>query len=514
MVWPESQHELKPTSRQQRVEVSVSANGTTPQPTGPQRRATHLLDPAELADVELLLDGAFPPLSGFLPGDEVDAVRTRRRLRGGAPWPDPLTLRIPVEAAGADEIELRDAEGAPVALVRNESPWADETGMHAAGPVEPVGEPTGVLRGLRPPAADVRAKLPPGPVLAILPEQPLHHRELAQVRALAAEHDAHVLVLPRMSGPRPELLVQAVLAAEPELPPGTTTVPVPLVRRADPERDAALTAHVAAAYGATHLLSPHPLARSPIEVLEPPEVVRDQTDRWRLATQVAPADRRPGLSPERLRELLDRGEDLPSWFTTPAIAAQQRRMHPPLRERGFTVLFTGLSGAGKSTLARALREALHRHDHRAVTLLDGDVVRRTLCAGLGFSAEDRSRNVRRIGFVAAEVTRHGGAAICAPIAPYHADREAVRRMVAAVGGFALVHVATPLGECERRDRKGLYRKARAGLLPEFTGVSAPYEVPDDADLVLDTSGLSQDAAVGRVVELLRERGWVGPWTGA
>ncbi|KAA5838096.1 adenylyl-sulfate kinase [Saccharopolyspora hirsuta] len=485
----------------------MSANGTTP------RRAARYLDPAELADVELLLDGAFPPLRGFLPADEVESVRTRHRLRGGAPWPDPLTLRIPVEAAAADEIELLDLEGAPVALVRNESPWTDETGMHAAGPVEAVGEPSGVLRSMRPPAADVRAKLPTGPVLGVLPEQPLHHRELAQIRELAAEHDAHVLVLPRTSGPRPELLVQAVLAARPELP-DTTIVPVPLVRRADPKRDAELAAHVAAAYGATHLISPHTLDQPPIEVLEPPDVVRDRTDRWHPAAQVAPADRRPGLSPERLRELLDRGDDLPGWFTTPAIAAQQRRMHPPLRDRGFTVLFTGLSGAGKSTLARALRDELHRHDHRAVTLLDGDVVRRTLCEGLGFSAEDRSRNVRRIGFVAAEVTRHGGAAICAPIAPYHADRDAVRRMVEAVGGFALVHVATPLGECERRDRKGLYRKARAGLLPEFTGVSAPYEVPGDADLVLDTSGLSQDAAVGRVVALLRERGWVGPWTGA
>ena len=120
--------------------------------------------------------------------------------------------------------------------------------------------------------------------------------------------------------------------------------------------------------------------------------------------------------------------------------------------------------------------------------------------------------MRRIGFVASEVTRHGGAAICAPIAPYAADRDAVRRMVSDCGGFVLVHVATPLGECERRDRKGLYRKARAGALPEFTGVSAPYEPPTDADLALDTSGLTQDEAVGRVVALLRERGWVRPWT--
>jgi sulfate adenylyltransferase len=498
----------------------VSANGTdadrpggsTEVPAGPQRRAIWVPEPAELSDVELLLDGAFPPLRGFLTADEVESVRTRQRLDADVPWPEPITLTVPEDVAAAEEIELRDVEGAPVAVIRNETPWSDGAGAHPAGPLVAVEEPTGVLRRMRPPAERVRAALPAGTVLGVLPEAPLHHRELAQIRQLAAELDAHVLILPRMTGPRPEVLVQSVLAARPELPEGTTIVPVPLVRRADPKRDALLAAHVAAAYGATHLLSGGPLEQAPIQAIEAPEVVRDHADRWRPAAQVAPSESRPGLSDEGLRELLDSGAELPGWFTTPAIAEQQRRLHPPLTARGFTVLFTGLSGAGKSTLARALRDELSRHDHRAVTLLDGDVVRRTLCEGLGFSVEDRSRNVRRIGYVAAEVTRHGGAAICAPIAPYHADRDAVRRMVHEAGGFVLVHVATPLGECERRDRKGLYRKARNGSLPEFTGVSAPYEVPDDADLVLDTSELSQDEAVGRVVALLRERGWVRSWT--
>ncbi|RRO16750.1 adenylyl-sulfate kinase [Saccharopolyspora rhizosphaerae] len=478
------------------------------------RRATWVPGPAELSDVELLLDGALSPLRGFLGADEVESVRTRHCLLSGEPWPDPVTLAVPEEVAAAEEVELHDAEGAPVAVVRNESPWADETGWHVAGPVVATGGTTGVLRRLRPTAREVRSRLPAGPVLGVLPASPLHHRELAQVRQLAAELDAHVLLLPRMTGPRPEVLVQSVLVARPELPEGTTTVPVPLVPRTDPKRDALLVAHVAAAYGATHLVADTPVEQAPIPVLEPPEVVRDHADRWRPAAAVAPDETRPGLSDERLRELLDKGEELPAWFTTPAIAEQQRRLHPPLAAQGFTVFFTGLSGAGKSTLARALREELSRHDHRAVTLLDGDVVRRNLCAGLGFSAEDRSRNVRRIGYVAAEVTRAGGVSVCAPIAPYHADRDAVRRMVREAGGFVLVHVATPLRECERRDRKGLYRRARSGALPEFTGVSAPYEVPEDADLVLDTAELSQDEAVDRVVALLRERGWVRSWTSA
>ncbi|WP_243795413.1 adenylyl-sulfate kinase [Saccharopolyspora gloriosae] len=469
-------------------------------------------EPAELSDVELLLDGAFPALGGFLGAADTESVRTRRRLRDGTPWPAPITLPVPAELATAEKIELRDAEGAPVAVLHNEAPWSDGTTSHAAGSLRPAAAPGGALRRMRPPAAEVRAGLPAGPVLGLVVDAPLHHRELAQIRELAAELDAHVLLLPRMTGPRPEILVQAVLAARPQLPPGTTIVPVPLARRADPKRDAALAAQVATAYGATHLIAEQHLDDSPITVLEPPEMVRDSTDRWVRAAQVRPGGGRSGLSADELSARLDEGGPLPSWFTTPEIAEQQRRLHPPLTRRGFTVLFTGLSGAGKSTLARALRDELTQHDHRAVTLLDGDVVRRTLCEGLGFSAADRSRNVRRIGFVASEVTRHGGAAICAPIAPYAQDRDAVRRMVRDCGGFVLVYVATPLGECERRDRKGLYRKARAGSLPEFTGVSAPYEPPADADLVLDTSGLSQDEAVAEVVALLRERGWVGSWT--
>jgi sulfate adenylyltransferase len=172
------------------------------------------------------------------------------------------------------------------------------------------------------------------------------------------------------------------------------------------------------------------------------------------------------------------------------------------------VFFTGLSGSGKSTIARALAGRLAERGDRTVSLLDGDVVRRSLSAGLGFSREDRDRNVTRIGWVAAEVTRHGGVAVCAPIAPYESVRAEVRRMVARHGGFVLVHVATPIEECERRDRKGLYAKARAGVIPAFTGVSDPYEVPADADLTIDTTGLTIAEATDRVQRLLVDAGWL------
>ncbi|MGN6413384.1 adenylyl-sulfate kinase [Flexivirga sp.] len=174
--------------------------------------------------------------------------------------------------------------------------------------------------------------------------------------------------------------------------------------------------------------------------------------------------------------------------------------------RGTVLLLTGLSGSGKSTIARAVRNAILERSDDSVSLLDGDLVRRHLSAGLGFSPADRETNIRRIGWVAAEIAHHGGLAICSPIAPYASIRSEVRRMAEARGcRFVLVHVSTPLEECERRDRKGLYAKARRGEIRDFTGVDAPYEVPLDADLRLDTTALDVDVARDQVLDLLDSR---------
>ncbi|GAB7002819.1 hypothetical protein JCM18899A_02900 [Nocardioides sp. AN3] len=196
-------------------------------------------------------------------------------------------------------------------------------------------------------------------------------------------------------------------------------------------------------------------------------------------------------------------------YGDPAVAPPVALEGSAPSQQGLVVFFTGLSGSGKSTLARALVDLIHEQGERTVTSLDGDVVRRNLSAGLSFSKEDRETNIRRIGWVAAEIARHGGVAVCSPIAPFDATRQDVRGYVADAGGaFFLVHVATPLEECERRDRKGLYAQARAGKIPEFTGISSPYEVPQDADVVVDTTGRSVEDALEDVLRGLRAKGYV------
>jgi sulfate adenylyltransferase len=214
------------------------------------------------------------------------------------------------------------------------------------------------------------------------------------------------------------------------------------------------------------------------------------------------------LSGTEQRRLLQTGAAIPSWFTFPAVVDELRATHPPRSKQGLTVFFTGLSGSGKSTIANALLVKLLERGGRQVTLLDGDLVRKNLSSELGFSKEHRDINIRRIGYVASEVTKNGGIAICAPIAPYHAIRKEVRQMIEPVGGFVLVYVATSLDECEKRDRKGLYAKARAGILKQFTGISDPYEEPTDASLVLQTEGRSVEEATDEVLAFLKSEGYL------
>jgi len=483
-------------------------------------------------------------------GADAAAVAGHGTLADGTPWPVPVTLDVPASAVPADagRLVLQDPEGSPLAVLTITERLASGDGepgrLRLAGPVTPLREPEhGPFRKLRRRPERIRAELaggaPGGNVLAYATRGPLNNRHIGQLRHYADQLNARLLILPLVSGPadivtRPEALIRAVLAARQHLPAGTLVVPVPLAPRPAGPGDALVAdlraqAVVAAAYGATHLLTGHPLADTaglaagsagarngtltlpgvPIPVISAGEWAYDpRPEVWRPLALIEPGAEQGELTAAELGALLDSGADVPAWFTPPSVARELRRARPPRAERGLAIFFTGLSGSGKSTIARGLAEALTERGDRTVSLLDGDQVRHLLSAGLTFSRADRDLNIARIGYVAAEVARHGGIAICAPIAPYAGARAAARRMVTEVGDFLLIYVSTPVDVCAARDRKGLYAKARAGLISGFTGVSDPYEEPRDADLVLDTSTMTRQEAVDAALRLLVTGGWL------
>jgi sulfate adenylyltransferase len=214
------------------------------------------------------------------------------------------------------------------------------------------------------------------------------------------------------------------------------------------------------------------------------------------------------ISGTELRRGLAEGRDIPEWFTFPEVAQELRRSYRPRHKQGFTVFFTGLSGSGKSTIANALMVKLLEIGSRPVTLLDGDLVRKHLSSELGFSKEHRDINIRRIGFVASEITKNGGISLCAPIAPYDQVRKEIREMIEKSGGFILVYVATSLEVCEQRDRKGLYAKARAGIVKQFTGISDTYDEPTDAQVVIQTTKIDPEEAAQEIILHLKREGYI------
>jgi sulfate adenylyltransferase len=502
------------------------------------------LDQAQLGDLELLLSGAFAPLAGFMGAADVTAVVERGTLVDGTPFPIPVTLDVSPGSvpADAEQLVLADPEGTPLALLniaeRNELPAAGNMPgaglIRLGGPVTGLREPEhGPFRRLMLRPAEARATLGDGPVLAYVTRGPVHSRQIGQLRHAAGQLKARLLLVPLITGPaevvtRPEALIRAVLAAAANLPPGTMVIPVPLAARGPragtgPDRELSAHALVAAAYGASHLMiddaAAISLAALGTSAAEGPgmaiPVVRSGdwaydpvAEVWRPLALIEAGTERADLSPGELGDMLDAGAEIPTWFTPEAVALELRRARPPRAQRGFVLFLTGLSGSGKSTIARNLADVLAERGDRKITLLDGDLVRQVLSAGLTFSRADRDLNIVRIGFVAAEIARHGGIAICAPIAPYAAARAQVRKMVSEVGDFLLIHVATPIEVCEARDRKGLYAKARAGLIDQFTGISDPYEEPLDANLTIDTSTMTREQATDAVLNLLTSGGWL------
>ncbi len=369
-----------------------------------------------------------------------------------------MPAEVAAAAQQAGSLELVDPEGTPLATVEVRATYeAGDGPIGVQGPVSPLAHNEfGAFRRLHLSPADVRERYDASTVTVPV-AGPLTDRDLDRVRKAADGNPVLLLALTGHDTPElsPPALVRATLAAAGHLD-DAEVVAVPLASRGDATADHRLGERVVSAYA-------------------PGEVV-GVTGEGELPADVA------------------------------AIVALDR---PDPAHQGLVLFFTGLSGSGKSTLARALHDVILERGERTVTSLDGDVVRRNLSAGLTFSKEDRETNIRRIGWVAAEISRHGGVAICSPIAPFDATRQQVRAMVDAAGGaFVLVHVATPLEECERRDRKGLYAKARRGEIPEFTGISSPYEEPGDAAVRVDTTGRTIEDCLDDVLAYLRDEGYL------
>jgi sulfate adenylyltransferase len=214
------------------------------------------------------------------------------------------------------------------------------------------------------------------------------------------------------------------------------------------------------------------------------------------------------ISSQELRRRLIHGEDIPTWFSYPEVVDQLQCSFPPRSKQGFTIFMTGLSGSGKSTIAKVLLVKFMEMCDRPVTLLDGDIVRKNLSSELNFSEEHRNLNITRIGFVASEITKNGGIALCAPIAPYEESRRANRELISRCGGYIEVHVATPLEVCEQRDRKGLYARARAGKVAGVTGITDPYIPPFNPEMTIDTSRVTPMEAVQEILLYLAGQGYI------
>jgi sulfate adenylyltransferase len=529
----------------------------------------------QLCDIELLLNGAFSPLEGFLNQDDYDSVVKTMRLKSGVLWPIPVTLDVTEEFAASIEpgerIALRDLEGVILATLEVGDVWTPNLDAEAEGvygttdekhpavyylkrvgnPVYVGGKLTGIeqpthydFKHLRDSPAEVRErfqKLGWRKVVAFQTRNPMHraHQELT-LRA-AREVEANLLIHPVVGMTKPGDVdhftrvrcYEQVLHRYPEQ---TTMLSLlPLAMRMGGPRETLWHAIIRKNYGCTHLIVGRDHAGpgqdskgedfyGPYDAQTLLEEHADELDismvPFRIMVyaenraQYIPIDEKTdadhvlNISGTEFRRRLQEGLEIPEWFSFPDVVAELRRTHPPRHKQGFTVFFTGLSGSGKSTIANALMVKLMEMGGRPVSLLDGDIVRKNLSSELGFSKEHRDLNIRRIGYVASEITKNGGIAICAPIAPYAATRRAVRESITPVGGFIEIHVSTSVEVCEQRDRKGLYALARAGKIKEFTGISDPYEVPENAEMVIDTVDIAPDLAAHRILVKLEAMGFI------
>lgn len=530
----------------------------------------------QLCDIELLLNGGFSPLEGFLGRADYERVVEEMRLSDGTLWPIPITLDVTrafAEDIGVgDKVALRDDEGMLIAVLDVDEIWEPDRRGECLGvfgtedPAHPgvhyllnEAHPVylgGRLHGLSEPVhydfnhlrmtpQQLRERFAKGGwrrVVAFQTRNPMHRAHVELTFRAAKQVEANLLINPVVGMTKPGDVdhfsrVRCYEHVIKKYPEQTTALSLlPLAMRMGGPREAVWHALIRKNLGCTHFIIGRdhagPGKDSNGEEFYGPYEAQDLVERYRdeIGIEVVPfrmmvyvkerAEYAPitevrddetvlNISGTEFRRRMREGLEIPEWFGYTEVVEELRRTYPPKAKQGFTIFFTGLSGSGKTTIANAVMVKLMEIGGRRTTLLDGDLVRKHLSSELGFSKEHRDLNVKRIGFVASEITKNGGVALCAPIAPYTETRRNVRQMVEETGGgFLEIYVATPLEECERRDRKGLYAKARAGLIKNFTGIDDPYEEPQNPELQIDTTGCTPDEAAQQVILKLEHMGYI------
>ena len=519
----------------------------------------------QLCDIELLLNGAFYPLTGFMNQNDYNSVVDSMRLGDGTLWPIPITFDVSHEVAKSinvkDKIILRDQENFPLAIFIVSDIWEPELKKEALSVYGTSDDfhpgvnylfnkvnrfyLGGTLKGLSLPRHfdylndrhtphQLKQKFHKnkwGKIVAFQTRNPLHRAHVEMIKVAMKDLNANLLIHAVAGITKPGDIdhytrVRCYKHVLKKFPKKSVMLSLlPLAMRMAGPRETLWHAIIRKNYGCTHLIVGRDHAgpgvdKSGLQFYEPYEaqdllikykdeinieivpfkfmVYLPNADRYSAIDELEKQDEYKTLSGTELRRLLDNGNGIPNWFTYKKVSRELEKARPRKTKRGLTIFFTGLSGAGKSTLANGLLIKLLEEGSRSVTLLDGDIVRTHLSSELGFSKKDRSINIQRIGFVASEITKNGGIAICAPIAPYNIDRDFNRKLISSLGGYIEVYVSTSLEICEERDAKGLYKKAREGIIGKFTGISDPYEVPHSPEIVINSSDISPDKLVNQL----------------
>ena len=534
-----------------------------------------VLTDRQICDLEMILNGGFSPLGGFLGKDDYESVINDLRLNDGRLWPIPIMLDVTSEFAQSisigNKITLKDKEGFSLAIMEITDIWEPDrikeaklvfgtdddshpgvdyllnecNPLYVGGTLDRIDFPHHYdYQHLRHTPEVLKQKFQEmgwNNIVAFQTRNPLHRAHVEMTLRAIKEINANLLIHPVVGMTKPGDVdhytrVRCYNHVLDKYPDNSAILSLlPLAMRMGGPREALWHAIIRKNYGCTHLIVGRDHAGpgndkdgnpfyGPYDAQDIIEKYKDEIGIQMVPfkflvflpdqNSYKPIDEVPDgidyktVSGSELRKHLDEGTDIPDWFTYQEVAKELQKSRPPKAERGFTIFFTGLSGSGKSTLANGLLIKLLENGSRPATLLDGDIIRTHLSSELGFSKEHRSLNVRRIGFVASEITKNNGIAICAPIAPYKKDRRFNRKLISKLGGYIEIYVSTSIDKCEERDVKGLYKLARAGVIKEFTGISDPYEAPENAEIIIDSSGIAPEKLVDQIFHKIKKIGYI------